>query len=429
MFDVRLRFTNCVPSTGPPGDSGRKLPSRTVGNKLLPVHRFPLLLSLLLVFERSLQRIACVGPLRRGTTPHYEDSSSLIILHAFSNTRDFRHHAVLRIDLHSLFTYSLPLFNVYLHNIPLLSHGSLSSPSINRLRLGLPHFYKFTTHFCAIFTSTSVQSRASTSQRWSATSIKSMRNLMTRPLTILAILLPLTNAVTLSEIQQINGFSPACENAYNTPLSGCTATDFSNGVCSASCIAFLNALTQIINAECTGTSAEPDTLMGSFFQHQGTGALCPNALGGSNQGQSSGGSYSLTTTVATSTSSIAETTVTSATSTAMTSTFTPSSMVQVTSILSASGAATTTSDVIQLTTVTPNAPSSASTAKTSHVKQFSTSTASASTSTSSSSDNGAGAKGGGTILDVGSNSSRRNAKIEDWVLLLLAGSAGLALLL
>ena len=53
----------------------------------------------------------------------------------------------MRIDLHSLFTYSLPLFNVYLHKIPLLSHGSRFTPSINRLRLGLLPFYKFTTHF------------------------------------------------------------------------------------------------------------------------------------------------------------------------------------------------------------------------------------------------------------------------------------------
>ena len=256
-----------------------------------------------------------------------------------------------------------------------------------------------------------------------------MRNTTIRLLPILAILLPFTTAVTLSEIQQINGFSPACENAYNTPLSGCTATDFSSGVCSGSCIAFLNALTQIINAECTGTSAYPNTLMGSFFQNQGTGVLCPNALGGSNQEQSSGGSYSFTTTVATSTSPIAETTVPSTTSIAMTTTFTPSSTVQVTSILSASGAATTTSDVIAITTVTPYAPSSILTTKTSDVKHSSTSTSSASTSASSSSGNGGGANGGGTILDVGSNSSCRNAKIRDWVLFLLAGSAGLALLL
>ncbi|KAK0507998.1 hypothetical protein JMJ35_009887 [Cladonia borealis] len=262
-----------------------------------------------------------------------------------------------------------------------------------------------------------------------------MRILITRPLPILAILLPFTTAVTLSAIQQINGFSPACENAYNTPLSGCTATDFSSGVCSGTCIAFLDALTQIINAECTGTSAEPDTLMGSFFQNQGTGVLCPNAPGGSNPGQSSGGSYTSTTAIGAVPSTtvpsttVPSTTVPTTTSIAITTTFTPSSTVQVTSILSASGMATTTSDIIAITTVTPNAPSSMSSIKSSDVKQSSTSTSSASTSASSSSGSGGGGNGGGTILDVGSSSSCRNAKIKDWVLFLLAGSAGLALLL
>ena len=43
MFDVKFRFTSCMPFTGPPGDSGRELPSETIGNRLSPVYRFALL--------------------------------------------------------------------------------------------------------------------------------------------------------------------------------------------------------------------------------------------------------------------------------------------------------------------------------------------------------------------------------------------------
>ena len=164
MFDVRLRFTSCMPFTGPPGDSGRELPSETIGNRLSPVHRFATLHHTSSPF--GLCKIAPAHCMRWlfdvATTPHHEDSSSLIILHASSNIRDFCHNTVLTIHLHSLVTYSQFLTNVYLHNTPLLIHRSHSIPSTNRLWPGLLHFYTFTPHFCAVYTSISVQSPSST---------------------------------------------------------------------------------------------------------------------------------------------------------------------------------------------------------------------------------------------------------------------------
>ena len=117
--------------------------------------------SLLLVFTRSLQRIACVG----SSTWHHPTSRRFlfpgIILHASSNTRAFCHHTVLTIYLHSLVTDSQLLTNVHLHNTPLLIHGPHFILSINTLRPGLIHFYKFTTHFCAIYALIIVLSPAS----------------------------------------------------------------------------------------------------------------------------------------------------------------------------------------------------------------------------------------------------------------------------
>lgn len=160
--------------------------------------------------------------------------------------------------------------------------------------------------------------------------------------------------------------------------------------------------------------------MGAFFQGEGTSTLCPNVKG---QGSGGGGrSVSSATDVLTAlASSYAHGTVQATTSTIIAT----KSISDATSS-TAGAASTTTSQVILTAAVTPNSPSSLRPTITAQSK-FSTSRSSSSTSTSSSS--GGGGNGGGTILDVGSSSASHNAKIESWVLFLLAGSAGLVWLL
>ncbi|KAL2049405.1 hypothetical protein ABVK25_010309 [Lepraria finkii] len=247
-----------------------------------------------------------------------------------------------------------------------------------------------------------------------------MRTPPSLPLTFLTVVLPTVGAITLSSFQPINGFSTACVNAYNTPLSGCTASDFSSGDCSTSCIEFLDSLTNVLNAECQGSSAYPDTLVGAFFQGEGTSTLCPNVKG---QGSGGGGrSVSSATDVLTALAS----SYTHGTVQATTSTIIATKSISDATSSTASAASTTTSQVILTAAVTPNPPSSLRSTITAQSKS-STSRSSSSTSTSSSS--GGGGNGGGTILDVGSSSASHNAKIEAWVLFLLAGSAGLVWLL
>ena len=96
-------------------------------------------------------------------------------------------------------------------------------------------------------------------------------------LSLIAVL-PKSTAVDLSQFQQINGFSPACTSAYNTPIPGCKPSDFSsNGPCSEACIAGLQTITNLLNSACAGTQADPSSLIGHFFQGTGVTALCPNA--------------------------------------------------------------------------------------------------------------------------------------------------------
>jgi hypothetical protein len=84
--------------------------------------------------------------------------------------------------------------------------------------------------------------------------------------------------INLSDFQQINGFSSPCTAAYNTPIPGCTADDFTGmNPCSAACISGLEEITALLNSACQGTEADPSTLIGKFFQGTGVNALCPNA--------------------------------------------------------------------------------------------------------------------------------------------------------
>lgn len=100
------------------------------------------------------------------------------------------------------------------------------------------------------------------------------------PLLLFTLHACLTIAISLQDFQPINGFSPACSKAYNTDLADCNKNDFGEGnSCSVGCIAFLEALTDILNQQCKGTSALPSTLMGLFFIEKGTASLCPNVLG------------------------------------------------------------------------------------------------------------------------------------------------------
>ncbi|MCJ1305242.1 hypothetical protein MMC08_008056 [Hypocenomyce scalaris] len=106
---------------------------------------------------------------------------------------------------------------------------------------------------------------------------------MRRPFTptlslfLLTPLLRTALAISLSQFQTIANFPSACTSAYNSQISGCTASDFSNGdPCSTSCIAGLQSITALIDSACKGSQADPTTLIGIFFVGKGVDTLCPN---------------------------------------------------------------------------------------------------------------------------------------------------------
>ena len=84
---------------------------------------------------------------------------------------------------------------------------------------------------------------------------------------------------SLAQLQPIAGFSDACTQAYNAPLAPCTASDFYEGSsCSVECVAYLEAMTALLNTVCRGTIAFPNTLIGMFFERVAVGKLCSTIM-------------------------------------------------------------------------------------------------------------------------------------------------------
>ena len=97
------------------------------------------------------------------------------------------------------------------------------------------------------------------------------------PSLCLFLLFPSSLAISLSQFQTIANFPDPCTKAYNSQVSGCTTSDFTNGSpCSTSCISGLQEVTTLIDSACAGSEADPTTLIGMFFVGKGVHALCPN---------------------------------------------------------------------------------------------------------------------------------------------------------
>ncbi len=176
---------------------------------------------------------------------------------------------------------------------------------------------------------------------------------------LLASLLSTSRAFTLSELQQVAGFSPACTNAYNTPLTDCTYDDFFGAQgCSASCVAFLGRLTATVNRACKDTTAFPDTLIGMFFSGRAVQTLCPNSVG---QPGDSGNAQTSSCISATSRSDASTSIRTAETITRTSSSGRPPSLFasstvtsSTPSLTSASTSLITTSPTLQTTTTSPH---------------------------------------------------------------------------
>ena len=247
--------------------------------------------------------------------------------------------------------------------------------------------------------------------------------------------------ITLSQRQQISGFSTACSNAYDTPLTKCSESDFEKGNCSLACVALLEEVSALINTECEGTKTYANTLIGLFFKQAGVAALCPNAKvsdgssssSGGNSASSSGGGQMTQTTAAIHTSSATPTEMAQCTKTKASTTK------QNAQTTTAAASSSTTSSLLKSTVFnTPAAVrptiNSASTLTQSGLAGLRSSVAVASVATTSTSSsvkpkgtnrqdqndrNGNSGSNGGTPFDITSSSS--SSPVSIWMLVWALG--------
>ncbi|KAI4122349.1 MAG: hypothetical protein LQ338_005864 [Usnochroma carphineum] len=240
---------------------------------------------------------------------------------------------------------------------------------------------------------------------------------------------------SLTQLQPIAGFSDACTQAYETPLTACTVSDFYEGAtCSAQCIAFLEAMTKLLNEECKGITTFPNTLIGMFFQKTAVKKLCPNVdvapIPAAGAGQGGKPSQAAETVDSTSTPSVVSVKVTLTTSRVIETTTTSSVAL---STSSPSSLSTTTSSALVSSrssfgpgllggTASPSASTrqaSASAASSSSGNQATSTSASQGTSGGHNSGNG------GTVLDAAS-SAVSGSQITNWIWSIIAGLAATA---
>lgn len=217
-------------------------------------------------------------------------------------------------------------------------------------------------------------------------------------------------SVSLSQFQQIQGFSTSCENVWLEDIPGCSTQDFTKpNSCSRNCIAGVNIINAEVLVACVDARVSRNTLLGEFLAGFGVAALCGSS------GSSGSGGTSESTTIADSTTATTTAVKTTATSTSLTSVqSTTTTAVQDTttqpSVLSTTSSATTsttssittstTSTSITSTSITELTLSFSGTTTTSPTSSVSTTTSAKTSSTSSSNTEGKGFGGVGDAFDI-----------------------------
>lgn len=222
-------------------------------------------------------------------------------------------------------------------------------------------------------------------------------------------------SISLSQFQQIQGFSNSCENVWQEDIPGCTKKDFAtSNSCSRNCLAGVNIINAEVLVACADARVSSNSLLGEFLAGFGVSALC-------------GSSSTETATIADSTTATTTAAKTSATSTSLTSvkSTTTTTAVQETttqpSVVSTSAAATTSTPssvttsttATSITDLTLSFTGTTTTSPTSIVS--STTTSAKASSTSSSNTEAKGFGGVGDAFDIlGGESAGNRLEYVSW---------------
>jgi hypothetical protein len=195
-----------------------------------------------------------------------------------------------------------------------------------------------------------------------------------------------TSALSLANFQIItsNAIPSPCIVAYNSPIAGCSTTDFTNGnQCSTLCANGLLAEASIVEAICGGLEVNPQSLLGLTLDGKLLDTLCPGL---------NTGTTTVKVTVQPSTTKAASTTTLDRTLTT-----TSSSIIRTTTTISSSTETTSSTAIINAPSQT-SSTTQASAVTTNTVSQTS-STSDTATSTTTTQEAGA-TRGGGSPFDT-----------------------------
>ncbi|KAE8552011.1 hypothetical protein TMatcc_002015 [Talaromyces marneffei ATCC 18224] len=216
-------------------------------------------------------------------------------------------------------------------------------------------------------------------------------------------------SISLSQFQQIQGFSDSCENVWQEDIPGCIRHDFTvSNDCSRNCLAGVNIINAEVLVACAEARVNSNTLLGQFLAGFGVSALCGNSV-------TMAGSTTATAT--------AMKTTTTTTSTSATSVRTTTS-----AATSTSSSATTSSTATSITD--PNLTLSfSSTTTASPTSSIASTTTSAKTSSTSSSNTEAKGFGGvGDAFDIlGGKSAGCRLEYMSWKVMCLMSVVVIAL--
>ena len=223
-------------------------------------------------------------------------------------------------------------------------------------------------------------------------------------------------AISLSQFQQIQGFSDSCENVWQEDIPGCTKKDFTtSNNCSRNCLAGVNIINAEVLVACAEARVSSNTLLGEFLAGFGVSALC----GSSDTTETATMADSTTATATamkTTTTSTGKTSVQSTTTTAVQETTTQPSDVSTTASATTSTPSSVTTSPAATSITDPNITLSFAGPTASPTSSVSSTTTSAKTTSTSSSDTEAKGFGGvGDAFDIlGGESAGSRSEYVSW---------------
>lgn len=83
---------------------------------------------------------------------------------------------------------------------------------------------------------------------------------------------------SLADVMKVNSIPEQCLRIYETPVPGCTETDFETQSCSSACMRGLQSMQNSLQQNCRNVRARADTLLGQTLMGNLVSIICRNSV-------------------------------------------------------------------------------------------------------------------------------------------------------